>query len=56
MTEGIIITPHAPAGEWESLTRNERAWIEFIRVISAGRDPAPSPELVRKLREALDEG
>ncbi|WP_208021209.1 hypothetical protein [Paracoccus alkanivorans] len=50
-----MIMPSAPAGNWESLSPNERAWIEFIRVISAGHDPAPSPEHIRQLRAMLDQ-
>ncbi len=51
-----FVTPRAPLGEWEQLSVNEKAWIEFVRVISGGRDPAPSPERVKALRELLDVG
>lgn len=39
MSDGPITIPTAPAGPWEQLTENEQAWIEFIRVVSGGRDP-----------------
>lgn len=56
-TRHILITaPLAPAGPWDQLTRNEQAWIEFIRVISGGRDPKVTPTRVRALRELLDAG
>lgn len=54
--DGIFTLPTAPAGPWDQLTRNEQAWIEFIRVISCGRDPKITPTRVRALCEALDKG
>lgn len=36
------------------VTRNERAWFEFIRIISCGSDPKVAPARMRSLREALD--
>jgi hypothetical protein len=56
MTEPIFMAPTAPSGEWEELTPNERNWIEFIRVISCGRDPKITPARIRALRELLDAG
>lgn len=35
----VFMLPTAPAGPWDQLTVNEQTWIEFIRVISGGRDP-----------------
>ena len=55
-TEEIFTLPTAPAGTWDQLTTNERAWIEFIRVISCGSDPRVTPTRVRALRELLDAG
>jgi hypothetical protein len=52
----LFTAPLAPAGPWDQLTRNEQAWIEFIRVISGGRDPRVTPARVRALRELLDAG
>ena len=46
----------SPMGPWDQLTENEKAWIEFIRVISGGRDPKITPTRVRALRELLDAG
>ncbi len=48
--------PTAPAGPWDQLTKNEQTWIEFIRVISGGRDPKITPKRVRALRQLLDAG
>lgn len=36
-----------------SLTENERAWLEFIRSIAAGRDPAPTLAACQALQKAL---
>lgn len=33
-----------------TLTANELAWIEFIRLIGGGRDPAPTLRRVQLLR------
>lgn len=56
MTIPLFTTPSAPASlnRWEDLTANEQAWIEFIRVISCGRDPRVTPARVTALRELLD--
>lgn len=56
MTGNLFMTPTAPSGLWEQLTENERAWIEFVRVISGGRDPRVTPARVQALREMLDAG
>lgn len=54
---GVAFTlPCSPSGEWESLTRNEQAWIEMIRVISNGRDPRLTLTRAQVLRELLDSG
>ncbi len=50
----VFMLPTAPAGPWDQLTKNEQAWIEFIRVISGGLDPRITPDRVRALRELLD--
>lgn len=52
----VFILPTAPAGPWDQLTKNEQAWIEFIRVISGGNDPRITPARVRALRQLLDTG
>lgn len=49
-----FMLPTAPAGPWDQLTVNEQIWIEFIRVISGGRDPRMTPARARALRELLD--
>ncbi|OYU19692.1 MAG: hypothetical protein CFE34_03900 [Rhodobacteraceae bacterium PARR1] len=56
MSVDIFIVPTAPSGTWEDLTPNERAWIEFIRVISNGSDPRITPTRVRAARGAPDAG
>jgi hypothetical protein len=49
MSETIFTLPISPAGPWDQLTENEKAWIEFIRVISGGRVPRITPKRVRAL-------
>ncbi len=56
MDDTTFTLPTAPSGSWEELTSNERAWIEFIRVISCGSDPRVTPARMSALREALDIG
>lgn len=51
--DAVFMLPTAPAGSWDQLTVNEQTWIEFIRVISGGRDPRITPDRVRALRELL---
>lgn len=36
----------------KSLTANERAWIEMIRLVSCGTDPAPTLRAVQSLLHA----
>ena len=50
----VFIGPTAPLGRWDELSENEQAWIEFIRVISGGSDPAITLQRVRALRNLLD--
>ena len=50
----MFVLPSAPTGKWEDLTENEKSWIEFIRVVSLGRDPKPTPERVSALTDMLD--
>jgi hypothetical protein len=54
MTDGLFKIPMAPAGPWDQLTENEMTWIEFIRVISNGRDPGITLKRVLALRDLLD--
>lgn len=54
MSNTMFVSPTGPLGPWNQLSENERAWIEFIRVISCGRDPAPTPRRVRALTILLD--
>lgn len=37
-----------------ALTENERAWVDFLRMIVGDRDPAPTLAGVQALREALE--
>ncbi len=53
---GVFTLPTAPSGQWEQLTPNETAWIEFIRVISCGSDPKITPARVTALMALLDAG
>lgn len=52
----VFTVPMGPVGPWDQLSANEKAWIEFIRVISCGSDPKVTPSRVRALRELLDMG
>jgi len=36
-----------------TLTANERAWIDFLRLIAEDRDPAPTLRAVQALRQEL---
>lgn len=54
--EEIFTLPTAPSVQWDQLSTNERAWIEFIRVISCASDPRVTPTRVRALRALLDSG
>ncbi|MDT1064365.1 hypothetical protein RM190_21065 [Paracoccus sp. CPCC 101403] len=56
MSEDLFTVPMGPVGPWDQLSANEKAWIEFIRVISGGRDPKPSPARVSALCALLDAG
>lgn len=56
MSEGTFTVPTGPLGPWDQLSENEKAWIEFIRVISCGRDPRITPARVRALQVLLDAG
>ena len=56
MTDTLFVVPTAPAGPWDQLTENEKAWIEFIRIISCARDPAITTARIVALRELLDAG
>jgi hypothetical protein len=56
MTEDLFTPPLAPLGPWDRLSENEKGWIEFIRIISGGRDPKITPARIIALRELLDAG
>lgn len=56
MNERLFTSPKGPAGLWDQLTTNKKAWIEFIRVISGGRDPKLTLVRVQMLEELLDTG
>ena len=56
MSDTMFVEPTAPAGPWDQLSENEKAWVEFIRVISCGRDPRVNPTRIRALRALLDAG
>ena len=54
MTDSPFITPRHPLERWEDLSENEKDWIEYIRVISAGRDPKISLERIGALQQVID--
>jgi hypothetical protein len=56
MTRSMFTAPRHPLERWEDLTEHEKAWIEFIRVISNGRNPGITLKRVQALREVLDRG
>ena len=56
MNDGPFMLPTSPTGSWDQLSENEKAWIEFLRVISGGRDPKMTPDRARKVHELLDVG
>lgn len=56
MNSQHFMLPTSPEGQWDQLSENEKTWVEFIRVISGGRDPKATPERVRRLRALLDAG
>ncbi len=40
----------------QPISRNERAWIEFLRLASSDSDPAPTLRLVQAMRRVLEDG
>ena len=54
MSAIMFTAPTSPAGPWDQLTENEKAWVEFIRVVSGGRDPKITLARVQALREAIE--
>ena len=54
MIEDLFSIPLAPVGPWDQLSSNEKAWVEFIRVISGGSDPRPTTARIRALANLLD--
>lgn len=36
-----------------TITKNERAWIEFIRLVTDDSDPSPTLHLVQELRKVF---
>jgi len=56
VTDSMFKIPMAPVEPWDQLTENEMTWIEFIRVISNGRNPGITLKRVQALRELLDAG
>ena len=54
MIDGLFSIPLAPVGPWDQLSANEKAWVEFIRVISGGSDPRVTTARIRALVSLLD--
>jgi hypothetical protein len=38
----------------QSISRNESAWIDFLRLVSCDSDPAPTLLLVQAMRRAIE--
>ena len=55
MIGGVFTAPRSPVASWNDLSKNEQSWVEFLRVISGGSDPAITLQRVRGLRQLLDE-
>lgn len=55
MIDSVFAAPRSPRGSWNDLSQNEQAWVEFLRVISGGSDPAITLQRVQRLRQLLDE-
>jgi hypothetical protein len=55
MTTRIFRRGGHDASNWSvmGVTHNERAWIEFIRLISDDTDPAPTLARIQRLRQIL---
>jgi hypothetical protein len=48
------VAPIAPPRiDGSDLTENERAWVDFVRLISNGTDPGPTLKRVQLLRRVL---
>jgi hypothetical protein len=48
------VAPIAPPRiDGSDLTENERAWVDFLRLISNGSDPGPTLRRVQRLRRVL---
>lgn len=48
------VAPIAPPRiDGSDLTENERAWVDFLRLISDGTDPGPTLKRVQLLRRVL---
>ena len=56
MPATYLLPPMTQAGPWDRLTENEKAWIEFVRVIAFGCDPTIAPTRVWSVRGLLDAG
>lgn len=47
------VSPFPPSDAPLRFSSNERAWIEFLRLLSCGTDPAPTLKAIQALRQAL---
>lgn len=50
---GIIPASERSPGSIGTLTENEKAWIDFLRLITSGGDPPPTLAAIQALRVAL---
>ena len=51
VTETAVL--RAKAAWSATITKNERAWIEFLRVVTGDSDPPPTLHLVQELRKTF---
>lgn len=54
MTRHEVSADDVPSMSGVSLTSNERSWIEFLRLVSDGRDPAIRLKDVQPIKRLLD--
>jgi hypothetical protein len=53
MSDLQFAPPKSPLGSWDQLSKNEKAWIEMIRVISNGTNPKLTLDRLRALTDLL---
>ena len=52
---GVSVAGYRLTSE-QPISRNERAWIEFLRLVSSDSDPAPTLRHVQAMRRVFEDG